>query len=91
MAKPIEGPWVLGRSYLIRTVTYFVVGKLSEVHPMELVLTGASWVADTGRFHESLETGRLAEVEPFIRPVILGRNAIVDATEWTHALPAKVV
>jgi hypothetical protein len=72
-------------------VTYFVVGKLSEVHPMELVLTEASWVADTGRFHAALETGRLAEVEPFTRPVIIGRNAVVDATEWTHALPVKVV
>jgi len=25
----------------------------------------------------------------FLNPVIVGRGAIVDATEWTHDLPEK--
>lgn len=81
------GPWKLGTSYLIRTVTQYVVGRLVAVHEHELVLEHASWVADTGRFHDALQSGRLNEVEPFPAPVIVGRGAVVDATEWSHALP----
>ena len=25
---PFDGPWVVGKAYLIRTVTYFVLGRL---------------------------------------------------------------
>lgn len=85
------GPWVIDKCYLVRTVTYFVVGRLTEVHAQELVFTSASWVADTGRFHEALSTGKLAEVEPFVGDVIVGRTAVVDATQWTHPLPTKVI
>jgi hypothetical protein len=85
------GPWRVGTAYLIRTVTYFILGRLTEIYELELVLEEASWVADTGRFHEALRTGKLAEVEPFVSAVIGGRDAICDSTEWTHALPIKVV
>ena len=81
----VAGPWVVGKSYFIRTVTMFLVGRLSAVFPGELVLEEAAWVADSGRFHDALKTGNLAEVEPFLAPVILGRGAIVDATEWSHS------
>jgi hypothetical protein len=87
---PNAGPWRVGRAYLIRTVTYFVLGRLTAVYEHELVLEEASWVADTGRFHECLKTGKLAEVEPFVSPVIVGRSSVCDSTEWTHALPTKV-
>ena len=72
-------------------MTYFILGRLQAVYPQELVLQEASWVADTGRFHEALSTGRLNEVEPFIGAVMVGRAAIVDATEWGHPLPTKAV
>ena len=84
-------PWVVGEAYFIRTVTMHHVGRLVWVGPQELVLEGASWVADSGRFHDALMKGKLNEVEPFPLPVIIGRNAIVDATRWTHPLPTKQV
>ena len=87
--KEHTGPWVIGKAYLIRTVTLYVVGRLAEVHPQELLLTDAAWIADTGRFADALVTGRLNEVEPFPGPVILGRGSIVDATAWTHVLPLE--
>ena len=84
-------PWVIGRAYLIRTVTYFALGRLTHVGDKELVLEEASWVADTGRFGDALKTGRLLEVEPFPAELIVGRAAIVDATEWTHTLPVSAI
>jgi hypothetical protein len=83
----IPGPWKIGEAYLIRTVTYFLVGRLTWVGTTELVLLDAAWVADTGRFATALATGRFSEVEPFSGPVIVGRSAIIDATAWPHVLP----
>ena len=91
-ANSDQGPWVIGRAYLIRTVTQYLIGMLEEVHPQELVLSGASWVACTGRFAEALETGKLEEVEPYPDgPVIVGRGSITDAGEWAHGQPRKVI
>ena len=79
--------WVLGRNYLIRTVTMIQIGKLKAITDKELLLSEACWVADTGRFNEALSNGTLNEVEMFTRDVIIGRGAIVDATEWISELP----
>lgn len=83
-------PWVVGRAYFIRTVTMHVVGRLVSVCERELALEDAAWVADSGRFSNALKTGALAEIEPFVDSVIVGRGSIVDATEWRHALPRDV-
>ena len=43
----------------------------------------AAWIADTGRFADSLKTCEFSEVEPFPqgREVIVGRSAVIDAVE----------
>lgn len=82
-------PFKVGESYLIRTVTMTQVGRLEAVHEQELVLSSASWVADTGRFYDALKTGKLNEVEPFPNEAIVGRGAICDAVIWTHTLPRE--
>ena len=74
-------PWVVDQNYLIRTVTMIQTGKLVAVHPQELVLENAAWIADTGRFSNALQTGKFSEVEPFSNPIIVGRAAIIDATQ----------
>jgi hypothetical protein len=66
-----------------------VLGKLDKVYDAELVMSSASWVADTGRFYDALKTGKLNEVEPFTDDVIVGRGSIIDATIWTHKLPKE--
>ena len=77
-----EGPWEVGKSYFVRTVTMAIHGVLVDVTPQELVFIGAAWIADTGRFHQFI-TGASDpnEIEPFPResPVIVGRGALVDA------------
>ena len=80
-------PFEIGKAYLIRTVTHIDIGIVKEVGDKELVLSEASWIADTGRYHDALKTGDLNEVEPYINDVILGRGAIVDATIWEKDLP----
>lgn len=79
-------PWKVGENYLVRTVTYFVVGTLKSIGDKELVFQNASWVCDTGRFHDALKTGSFNEVEPFLDDVILGRDSIIDATKWRHGI-----
>ena len=87
-ARPDAGPWRVGECYLIRTVTMIQVGRIVAVHDKELLLSDASWVADTGRFHEALSTGVLSEVEPFAGGIcIVGRGALIDAAPWEHDLP----
>lgn len=80
-------PFKIGKAYLIRTVTHIDIGIVEAVGDKELVLSSASWIADTGRFHQCVSEGKLDEVEPYVNEVILGRGAIIDATEWTHGVP----
>jgi len=77
----------VGKSYFIRTVTMHLIGKIKSINQKEILLEKASWIADSGRFHDALKTGELNEVEPFINDVILNRDCIVDASEWNHKLP----
>ena len=82
-------PFKVGENYLIRTVTMILVGRLDAVYETEMVLSSASWVADTGRFYDALKSGSLSEVEPFTDDVIVGRGSLIDATIWTNKLPTE--
>jgi len=85
-----EHPYPVGKNVFIRTVTMAYTGKLLAVYPNELVLSDASWIADTGRFSNFLKTGEAGEVEPFPENAIVPRGAIVDVSEFNHNLPRKV-
>ena len=81
--------WEVGKLYFIRTVTMHLIGKIEKVTDKELLLSSASWVADSGRFYDAIKTGNLNEVEPFVSDVIVGRGSIIDATEWSHSAPKE--
>lgn len=87
--QPDESHWVVGKSYFIRTVTHHFTGRLVKVMPTELVLTDAAWIADDGRFSGAVAKGTFSEVEPFPdgAEVILNRMALIDAVQFTPALP----
>jgi len=75
-------PFEIGKNYLIRTVTFAISGKIKKISKDFLVLSDADWIADTGRFSLALEDqDKFREIEPFKNDAIVGRGAIVDATE----------
>ena len=86
-----QSPYKIGDAYFFRFVTHYIVGRVKRVTAKEIVLTEASWVADTGPFMNALAQGTLSEVEPFPQDeqVISGRGALVDAVRWKHALPKE--
>jgi len=83
-------PIRIGNQVFIRTVTMYHTGRIIEIHKDHLVLEDAAWVAwSDGRFHDILKTGKVTDVEPFPSPVAVGLGAIVDVTDWPHALPME--
>jgi len=93
VTKPVS-PITVGKNVLIRTVTFTQIGHVVSVTKREILLSNASWVADTGRFSTALSTGKWAsnaEIEKVPGLVSVSRGAIVDAYEWTHDLPMETV
>lgn len=86
MKKEEELPFKIGESYFIRTVTYFLVGKLNAIKGNFLIMESASWIADTGRFHQCIKNGDFEEIEP-VGEVWLNISSIVDVYPWKHKLP----
>ena len=77
-------PYPVGKYSMIRTVTCIYLGVIEEVYEHELVISTAGWVADTGRFSDTLlNIGNVNEFEPYPEDstVVIGRGAIVDVVE----------
>jgi hypothetical protein len=85
---PGEFPFEIGEAYLIRTVTYHVLGRVKAIKGNFLVLEEASWVADSGRFGNAIQKGELSEIE-YVGKAIVGINAISDAYPWPHKMPKE--
>jgi hypothetical protein len=81
-------PFVIGKAYLIRTVTFHLLGRIDAVKGNFLVLTDASWVADSGRFSVAITKGELSENE-YVGDAIVSLTAIVDAFPWGHKIPKE--
>lgn len=79
----------IGKNYFVRTVTHYFVGRLIRLEKNEILLNGASWIADTGRFSDALKSGNFNEVEPFPDEAIINRQAIIDVCPWDHDLPRE--
>lgn len=79
---------MVGEKYFIRTVTYHLLGKIEKIIGNFFVLSGASWVADSGRFMNAIKDGKLDEVEP-VGTAMVNIDTIVDCFPWTHKLPTE--
>jgi hypothetical protein len=77
-----------GKNIFIRSITYFYTGLVAKETKKWLKLDHAAWIADTGRFANALKKSDFEEVEPYEKPVIVMKAAIVDITEITD-LPTK--
>jgi len=81
-------PFSVGCKYFFRTVTYHMVGRIHNVVGNFLVLSDASWVADSGRFMSAIKDGILDEVEP-VGDAYINIDSVVDVFPWCHSLPDK--
>ena len=79
---------LVGKSWFFRTVTYHVIGRVEKIMGHWVVLSGASWVADSGRFMQAIKTGTLSEVEP-VGAALLNLDTVTDAFPWVHPLPTE--
>lgn len=80
---------LVGKKVFIRTVTYHLVGKVERAPASKrgfIELSGASWVADSGRFTQAIKDGTLNEVEP-VGTAYVNPAAITDLFPWEHDLP----
>ena len=71
----------VGGKYLFRTVTMIYTGEIVAMKDQELLLKDAAWIADTGRFSNSLKSCDFSEVEPYHNEVIIFRGALLDITK----------
>lgn len=80
-----------GVKYLVRTVAYYTLGEVVDVVDRFVIFKNASWVADTGRFHQCVASGKLMEVEcyPPELSVSVHADSVCDACEWVHPLPTE--
>ena len=83
----IPTPFVVGMAYYFRTVTYHLTGRVKAIVGSFLVIKDAAWIADSGRFTQAINDGKLNEVEPMDVDVIVNINSITDAPIWKHGLP----
>ncbi len=86
-APSLDLPFQTGKPYLIRTVTHYYTGRLSEIVGKFLILDECCWIADTGRFMEAVKEGKFNEVEPMGNSVIVNSDAVIDAVIVSFKLP----
>lgn len=79
----------IGKKLFIRTVTYHLIGKVKKRVGKFFELEGAVWVADSGRFMNTLKDGKLDEVEPVTVQTWVNIDSITDMFVWKHKLPTS--
>ncbi len=85
-------PFEVGKAYLFRTVTHVELGKVESICGAFVTLSTASWIADTGRYHDLLKSGVFddnAEIEPYPNGTIVNTSALINAAPWPHSLPTE--
>jgi len=84
-------PYVIGKKYMVRTVTMIYTGELVAVYPNELVFKQVAWIPETERWMQSCQEGVFKEVEPYPKnaEVVIGRQAILDAFVVNWKLPVE--
>jgi len=75
----------IGKCYFVQTCTKDWVGRLVSIDgPYTLTLVEASWVADSGRFHQFVRDGKTENME--VEPVGAVCCQWVNWIPWDHPL-----
>lgn len=86
----IQAPDIeVGKAYLFRTVTHIEVGEVESIHGPFVKLKNASWIADTGRYHDCLKKGVFKEVEPYPNGSQVNCASLINVATWDHELPTE--
>lgn len=83
----VPHPYIEGEKYFIRTVTMYFTGLLKEIYPGELVFDNVTWICDTGRFSDAINSGIFNEQEKYGDGVIINRGSIIDIKAVGFDLP----
>ena len=81
----------VGEKVLIRTVLYHYIGRVVRWDEHEVQLEDASWLAESERWHVTLQTGQVRELEPYPNGVTVRVASIIDYCPWDHDLPREAV
>jgi hypothetical protein len=84
-----EQPIEVGKAYLFRTVTHIELGRVEWIRGNFAKIVDASWIADTGRYHDCLKNGTLNEVEPYPRYSCVHLPSLINFAPWDHELPTE--
>ena len=76
----------IGKVYAFGTVTMIYTGRLMDVSDTEYLVDEAAWIPDTERWADFVDTGAHKEAEPYKRPVVLSRGAMLDVTEISSVI-----
>ena len=79
----------VGDTIFIRTVTHHYTGRVVAADKSFVALADAAWIAEDGRFTQTIADGTFNEVEPYPDTVVvrISLGAVVDWCEWLHDLP----
>lgn len=84
---PHNLPFAIGKCYYFRTVTHHQTGRVKAIIGKFVVLEDGAWIADSGRWKQAIETGKLDEVEPVDVEIYVNSDSLIDCYEWRHDLP----
>ena len=76
-----ESFFEIGKVYAFRTITMIYTGRLKAISKQEFLVDEAAWIPETERWADFAATGAHKEAEPYTKPVIISRGALLDATE----------
>lgn len=76
----------LEKPYAFRTVTMIYTGRLKAINSMEFLIDEAAWIPETERWMDFVDNGAVKECEPYSKPVVLNRGAILDVVEIPSVL-----
>lgn len=76
----------IGRPHAFRTVTMIYTGRLIDVSEQEFFVDEAAWIPDTERWMDFVDKCAVKECEPYSRPIVINRGALLDAVEIPEVL-----
>ncbi len=81
----------VGDAVFVRCAVFHYTGRVKSIANGAVELVEAAWIADSGRWHDALMTGKLLEVEPEPHGISIPLQSICDWRPWQHELPVNQI